>query len=1049
MPAAVPGPTLKRLADLKRNPIALQILPPVAGLAACAGVAWFRAFEPGGGAAKYLSLQLAGVLVFALVAAWRARTAGGEFGGERDRPVGRVGSAWSVALGLALCTAAMAAAVQAEFGSYASASLRGDSPHLTWLYCLLGLGFSAYWLLSKAPIAERAAMAMALFALANGKFWTRNTELFWPLFAALAGCALCTPAGATASQEAAGHDSKRREQRLYLLAAAFLLWTALCGWLGDYPGRADELVGRMASGAVAGYLILRHLNSNSIGRLLSLLGLAGLTAVCVIPAAMEALEIVKPTQYLASRLRLFGLHPNLTGTFLAVHLVIAVALLREARGTLRAGLCASILIATPALYLCRSRTGWLAALVGLFAMALVRRLSLRTWVAMTALGAAATAMVFFVEPVREAIMRPATSGQSLHQRLYLWDAAAELTAEEPIFGIGPGNYFAHGRSADSPSYYDGTDKTLHPHNLMLSVSEGTGLIGLGLFATFLFLLFLHSLRAAGNEGSRGRLGTAVFAGAAALFAGNMLDLGLSQTSFVPTLAWILAACACVLSRAESASTPAMEPQREGGRPAAYARACVALALCILAGVRPLLGEGYLARGAEHQKAGRNKLALLAFERAQKFQPLHVGAPHRAAQIHAEQRQNAKAEELFLRAIELAPRHARFRYRYAVFLNNLARPAEAREQCALALELDPHSPDEGDFRCLHAETLARLGLRSEALAEFGRTIEVSPSLPSRFAANNWIVPVDGEAPIDLLRLAQERAAVHLERAAQLLPYENRRLGNHIARIFKQLGRADLSRAHLLALEQASGRRDASLIGLMRELAAAEGQALRGVGDVAGAGEAGAATQAGSAQRWDQVARLAGERIEAGAAEEVYASALSDLSRARMDIYFDDTSWRDLFEALYLSAVAGAHEQEWRRAAQGVLYFSTDSKRQAFALKWAKQELAQGDGELALKACAQSLAGLDDLDRPEDRERQALELARLANRACANLSAQEFVQRVGDFAPADSGGAGRRLFRIYCLLDRAGSEPALESSARTEFEALRRERPFEGPWLAQNL
>ena len=904
----------------------------------------------------------------------------------------------------------------------------GDSPSGVGIYAGFGLTAIAFFLINPASLTagELAVLALVMFAAGNGKVWTRSNEYFFPMYAGLAAVSLIAIPARTRELR-----SSPTARRLAYFALAFLLWIVVCGWQGEDPGRTDELFARLAAGAVAGYAAARVLTRDGVARALTIAALCGAVVFLAIPAVYDAVQVLELGQILrVTRLRLFSLHPNLTGTFLAAQLVLVSGLLLSSRGWRRVTLLSIFLATLPALYLTRSRTAWIAALVGLAVLVLARRMSRRVWGGLTAAAIALFLAVLLIAPLREAVLRPSSSSQSLSQRIYLWDASARLVAENPLRGIGLNNYFAHGRTAVTPSYYDNTDKSLHPHNLLLAVAEGSGLIGLALFLCLIGLGFTLAIRAAGRDSeSSGRappVGAVLLATLATLLGANMFDLGLSQTTFVPTLFWLIAGMVVALESDRGGEASAMAPS--GTRPAW--RLVAAAAFALLFAVRPFLGERYFQKGVELQSMENPEPALEAWERARLLMPWATAPLIRSAQLATSSGNSEEARALYTRAIELAPTYPRYRYRYALLLSRMNKPVQALEQIERALELDPHSDEEGRFRLLYAELLARTERGAEAREQLKRVVLAMPDEVGVLENMRWQLPVRGGEPISIRELAIELGQELVAEAPTLVAWEIRRRGNHLCQMLRELGATDEALLILEGVQESAGTLDISLMRLLPGLRSELG--LEFLGDE----EFKTDKYAGRLIAVDFEPLEAMQRAELGLAVSV-------------DIYFERTFYHQQFGELYETAVVVGDDARVQRAIEGLLYFADVNSRVKHAADYAGRLVSQNRGAEALAYVAHGLAACDEVKLASHREQRALELARTALSIARRngRSVPEQIEFLEDSIGGATGGVSRRLFWIVCLLNLAKTDRALEERARESFANLRARYPAEGVSLTR--
>lgn len=203
-------------------------------------------------------------------------------------------------------------------------------------------------------------------------------------------------------------------------------------------------------------------------------------------------------------------HPNLAASILAMCGVAAVGLLIAAlhgrRADLLGGAAAvGVLLGIVAvgLWLTDSQGGQAAALAG--AVAVVVLGSARRWVAsrartvVVALVAMYAAIVLI--GVGWGVARGTLPHESLAFRWHYWTAAAKAFAAAPLTGVGRLNfrdaYLLH-KPAES------TEEVSDPHNVLVSLSAETGVVGLVAGCLLLFAALAHAVRglAAAEQGGR-------------------------------------------------------------------------------------------------------------------------------------------------------------------------------------------------------------------------------------------------------------------------------------------------------------------------------------------------------------------------------------------------------------------------------------------------------------------------------------------------------------------------------------------------------------------
>jgi len=184
--------------------------------------------------------------------------------------------------------------------------------------------------------------------------------------------------------------------------------------------------------------------------------------------------------------------PNDLAFLLATTLPITLWLLRE-RWALRPLVLAMIVVISLATAFTYSRGALLGIGAGIAFLILTERKRIPLLV-VAGVITVATGFVF-VQSSPSTVLRVENALRAKEQiasynvetRLQAWDAAVTLSVENPLVGIGPGNFFYHyGRVAGIPP---GAEPIAVAHNSYLDVAAELGLAGLALFVAYLVLVF--------------------------------------------------------------------------------------------------------------------------------------------------------------------------------------------------------------------------------------------------------------------------------------------------------------------------------------------------------------------------------------------------------------------------------------------------------------------------------------------------------------------------------------------------------------------------------
>jgi O-antigen ligase len=194
-----------------------------------------------------------------------------------------------------------------------------------------------------------------------------------------------------------------------------------------------------------------------------------------------------------------------------------------------------------------TRAVWVGLIAATLVVLLFGRGYRRQWIRQQSVGVAAGLAIFLVftrllMPTAEAPAIPKTHSmvergwQSVNERVVMMKSAAEMIRENPILGVGPGQ-FGHNYSAT---------RAAHPHNSPLQFLAEYGLIGGGAAIALLGMLGFFALGVI-RAGPPGHTGDAVgvYVAAALImglvescFSGN-LTMPHSQIMFCVTAGWLL------------------------------------------------------------------------------------------------------------------------------------------------------------------------------------------------------------------------------------------------------------------------------------------------------------------------------------------------------------------------------------------------------------------------------------------------------------------------------------------------------------------------------
>jgi len=153
--------------------------------------------------------------------------------------------------------------------------------------------------------------------------------------------------------------------------------------------------------------------------------------------------------------------------------------------------------------------------------------------------------LLFVPSVRDRLLQVNDVSQNL-SRIKLWKVAISMIKAHPILGVGNGNYASnYGKYEGKFTEY--TYKTygqFHPHNIILKMQSELGIMGLLMFCSFIFSIFMKFFKVVKNTKDKSL--TAIYKGFSVSFLAfmmmNLLDNFFSAPKVIAFF-WIVIALA--------------------------------------------------------------------------------------------------------------------------------------------------------------------------------------------------------------------------------------------------------------------------------------------------------------------------------------------------------------------------------------------------------------------------------------------------------------------------------------------------------------------------
>lgn len=186
-------------------------------------------------------------------------------------------------------------------------------------------------------------------------------------------------------------------------------------------------------------------------------------------------------------------HKNFTAS--AIALTLPVVILGRSRGQWPNYLAdAALWLGVLSILLAQTRSIWLGgALALVVGLALGWRPAKSVRYALLA-GGAIAGLLAFSGPVQKRLMNPA----NLEIRQIFWDHSFQMHSENPIAGVGPGQWRIHfpkyGLSGMNPSVAEGITSEVRPHNDFIWVLSELGYVGFFLFLAFFILALRQAIQ---------------------------------------------------------------------------------------------------------------------------------------------------------------------------------------------------------------------------------------------------------------------------------------------------------------------------------------------------------------------------------------------------------------------------------------------------------------------------------------------------------------------------------------------------------------------------
>lgn len=416
------------------------------------------------------------------------------------------------------------------------------------------------------------------------------------------------------------------------------------------------------------------------------------------------IDMLGKTWWKGGRKVLFGPGTRVLGTigletplggYMATCAVLALgAMLCAGRLVLRICLGAAAFLMIACMVLSGTRTAWFAFLVGLVVLAMHLDLTalkeaLRARAGKTALVIAGAVVICAAAWFAPTVWRRTSElPRHLSTRTTIWHAALGMFYDSPVLGKGPGTFKVHFAEFRPPDYarHRVGAITVRAHSEYFEVLAETGMLGTALFAIFIGLFALGSVRALNgpSAGNRRALLLAAFAAAITMLVQASASVSTRYPTCRMTL-WVMMGLTVALWRDDG---PTVEPLQ---RPATRVwRAAVVIAAALAAAVIwptqvhwPYMAREHLSQAKTSQKLGNWRDSAKSARRALELDPASVPSRYVLANSLFYAGRYRTALDAFDQLRKYSPNYADIHLRMAVLNARLDRMDKARDALRLA------------------------------------------------------------------------------------------------------------------------------------------------------------------------------------------------------------------------------------------------------------------------------------------------------------------------------------------------------------------------------
>ncbi len=280
-------------------------------------------------------------------------------------------------------------------------------------------------------------------------------------------------------------------------------------------------------------------------------------------------------------------------------------------------------------------------------------------------------------------------------RLTVWKDTLRMVKENPVLGVGLGNYNIHYPLYQSKALLSKEIRIDHTHNDYLQLAAETGIVGLFLFLWFLFSIgksCVHLLKKEKEENTY-LIILGITGGLIAVLVNAFFAFPLQNPSVLLNF-WLFIGLIGILSRGRIHPTRGLDESSPYRESSPYINKKLIIATYIFLSflvLRPLIADYCLKTAMTSVSKKRWSTAQREFEKAIFYQPSNIFA----------------------------------HFHYGNLLLNRGRPKEAIREFSLALKLYPNYPQTHSNLAI---AYGGIGMNEEALQEYEKAIALNPKRP---------------------------------------------------------------------------------------------------------------------------------------------------------------------------------------------------------------------------------------------------------------------------------------------------------------------------------